>query len=947
MTETLVNPPVVEDEESTPSLLSKREQEWLDDLSGLKLASEETRKRIDNHKEGLALIEKSLNDDTIKAGMTYELEKIPSGAWEKFKDKIGALDTLKAIDPDGDPMKEIDAWHDLPGTKGMEPEEIDGVMQTFKEIIKVRDKLEKMPAYQMLDPKTGKTIPDDAKIAADLWQPMVRKGVIPENAVPDKYSEVQKTFKGASEAYDKRLQEYSKDLSDGQKILNALKPGFSVAEGLLKVASASASVAGNAIASAQGVDSAQKSVEARKAIAAKNALDLTLLCVTSTRQMAEKAVEAKDVHGVVDAFNAMLTGVLKATVGKDTALLISSIITCSSRTTKAIKLLAEGDVDGALQAVGDAVATGITQNNSDNKAMAQAIKAGIYGMGAVAKGVQTRDPREALSSALGAAKVLANTAATAIKADAKTRAEDAVKADDSLTEKERDAQLAYISKNVSTAPVGLDDLTGGIQSGVKLKSLDEMMSATIDKEKLAEEQAAFQETQQKAMLEFRNEPDPEFEELLVNGFTDTDSEIDGDADKELRDLERQANKIETLIAICKKDQMTYDLTKQILGGGTKFVASLLPAAGVIAVGTQLVFAILEAVKHSEQLAIWAESLEGAKKAKTVQADAIMNRFGLQKSQTIRADILVALKAIDLIGQVVKTAGGPAAPAGLATSAAAQAVEGVMDIALTIKTEVEMASAWSVYKKALKTPQDRKLARLALQKNPTLSKYAMAYGACIEKNPVAMNAMKMCGLSPRTMADPGTNVSKVVDYLETVYREDPKLLKAVTDPKKWHAGKPELSVLSWSTFYANATDPKSKDINPKVKAGDVSKISAAMTAYAKAHAPVERFFEDGWKADASDDPASLDAVRKAAQVLAAGLASYNPVDVDGDPHPEMADYVDDLNKLAEAIVSDVDECKDEINEVQAEAKAIAEMMSLASEDDEEFTPDMLKDIEDVI
>ncbi|NIZ59789.1 hypothetical protein DL239_02235 [Sedimentitalea sp. CY04] len=931
MTDTSVNPPELED--APEPVLSERQQEWLETLSGLKLASDLARERSDNHKEGLELIQSELDLDALKEGMSFEVEKVPSGAWENFKDKIGMLDTLKSVNPGGDPMKEIDSWHDLPGTKGMKPEEIQAVMMTFKEIIKVQGKLENMPAYQKLD-ENGETVVDDLKIREDLWMPLVREGVIPENVVPDRFSEVASTFSGASEAYDARLQEYSKDLTGPKKIMEILDVGVSVTSSLLKVGSAAATGVAGGIAAAQGVDSIQKSSEAREAIKVKNVLDLTLICVTSTHTIAKEVADAKDVHNIVDAFNAMLTGILKATVGSDTANLVNTIITCSSRGTRAAKHLAKGDVAAALDDIADAVAAGITQNNKDDKYMAQHIRGGIKALAAVAKGVQTKDPREAVAAAIGAAAVHANAVGSQIKSDAKDAATEKVKADSSLTEEERKAQLAYISTNTSTNPSGLDSVEKGLSTGITMKSLDEMVSAGFDKDAAEAQKKAYDEEQQQAMADFRNEPDPVFEELLVNGFTDTDADISGDEEKELRSLERQAAQIEKLIAICKKDQMTYDLTKQIVTGGAGFVASLLPAAGIVAVGTQLIFSIIEAVKHSEQLAIWAENMAGAKAAKSVQADAIMNRYGLQTTQTIKADIVVALKAVDLVGQIVKTAGGPAAPAGIAVSAAAQGAEGIMEIALTIKTEVEMANAWKVYKKALKTPQDRKLARQALQKNPTLSKYAMAYGACRERNPIAMNALKSCGLNARTMADPGTNISKVVTYLETVYREDPVLLRAVVVTEKWHPGKPELTVMSWGSFYIAATT--SKDIEVKVKAADVSKISAAMAVFEKDHSAKEAYFDDGWMPDEDDtDPEIVESTRKAAEALVAALGSYNPVGVDDQPHENMADVVDAFEQQAKDVVEACGDIKKEIAGALADAEELAKIMGLAPEDDDEF------------
>ena len=241
----------------------------------------------------------------------------------------------------------------------------------------------------------------------------------------------------------------------------------------------------------------------------------------------------------------------------------------------------------------------------------------------------------------------------------------------------------------------------------------------------------------------------------------------------------------------------------------------------------------------------------------------------------------------------------------------------MDVAKTIKTEVEMAKAWSVYKKALATPQDRKLAREAMRSNPTLSKYAMAYGACVEKNAVAIKAMKSCGLNEKTLANPSTNVDKVVTYLETLYAEDPVLMRAVTVPEKWHPGTPELTPVSWAQFVKAAQS--SKDAKPRLADADVSAVTAAFSGFFDVHEPLKTMLDAGWEADPETDPVVFEPIKPAATRLIAALGGFKPVDEEGRPHKDVMAYLDSMIAKVEAAVNEIPRVQGEI----LKAKELAE------------------------
>jgi len=86
---------------------------------------------------------------------------------------------------------------------------------------------------------------------------------------------------------------------------------------------------------------------------------------------------------------------------------------------------------------------------------------------------------------------------------------------------------------------------------------------------------------------------------------------------------------------------------------------------------------------------------------------------------------------------------------------------------------------------------------------------MAYGA-LNGDPIAREGMRRCGLNKQTLANPDTNVSKVVTFLEAKYPDDPTLLRAVPRKDKWYPGPIEMTSTSFMRFYSAATSDAAVD-----------------------------------------------------------------------------------------------------------------------------------------
>lgn len=933
-----------------------KQSDWVENIVGSAEASEGARSHAAARGKGADLVEQKLDTmrDEIRKGQSYEIEKLPKNMLQALGAKLGMVSKMSSIDGGGDPMKEVDSWHDLPGSKAMSADEVGKVMESMQKIIGIQEEMKAITddqgkhVYQP-DPTMAKieaahktemdrikglddpeeqakalaaereklaeakskheaALPDcERRLAEDLWQPLMREGIIPENAIPDKFSEVSRTFTAAAEAYNERLQDYSAELDTPQDIYNKLDPVLSVGESLLKSASAFA-----------GMSAAIDKDVAGQAKEVKKTLDLVKLCVSSVHTGAEKALSARDAYGVVDAMNQMLVAVLTAEIGKDTAKLIGNIITASARGVKMADHLRLGEFDKALEAVGDAVGAGMaTSGDSAVKDAGVYLKAGFQALAGTVRGIDSGSPKEVVKGAIAATRTIgekhAKEAAAALRTELQARNQE----DDSRSQKKRDLLDAQIGNPDKVTIKGLDKVEKAIGGKLDEKTIAEMIAANVDDKAIEALEEKAQKAQAEEMLDYAMRPDDEFEQMLANGF----SAPANDDEAELQDLEKKANDIQRLIAIQKKDQAAFDLAKNISSGGLTFLQSLLPAAGIAVVANQLLFSIMEAVKHARQLEIWKANLADAQSAKTVQVDAMLNRTGLESSQTTQANIHVGLQAIALIGKVLELAaatgvGGPVGAIGTAMATGAQGTEALMDAAVKVKTEIQMHQAWKIYKKALETPQDRKLVRESLRTNPTLSKYAIAYGACIDKNPIAQKAMARCGLNAQTLSDPNANVGAVVTYLETLYKEDPVLLRAVPVPKAWYPGTPALTVASFGAFQLAAI--KEVDLAKQ----DVSKIYSTLAVLEKVQEPAAEQMETSYTPQPQHRTAELDALATAAGDVMVAVSRYDPVDADGAAHDEMIEYRDALHAKAEILRTDAQDVIAAVLSERTEAADVA-------------------------
>lgn len=157
----------------------------------------------------------------------------------------------------------------------------------------------------------GQRLFSDADIRDEIFLPMVREGIIPESMVPDRFSEVAETFKGASDAYQDRLFQWSKENPNGDR-----NHALNFAADLCKKSAELALSNVELVAACGGPAEAVKVAEFAK------------LAVSFTADATVTVFEKRDADGLLDSFKAAVVKGIGTFGGDDSvATLVGGILT--------------------------------------------------------------------------------------------------------------------------------------------------------------------------------------------------------------------------------------------------------------------------------------------------------------------------------------------------------------------------------------------------------------------------------------------------------------------------------------------------------------------------------------------------------------------------------------------------------------------------------------------
>jgi len=872
--------------------VSEKQIEWLEEVTKVANAGEMFRasqQEVGDALDKNAAIVSSIKDE-LRESMDVSLKK--KGV---FGGKVNVIDTKTH-----DAMNELDIGESSMSEFNFSQKNLVdlGVIDaTVNKLMKASESLE---ADLKKKQKNGTKEPlytqeqINGIIMDEIWTPMVREEIIPDNFVPKRFSKTEKVFEESGKLYDKALEEYSEKLEGNEGFLEAI--------GLSKEMVSAAKTIGANLASSLG------SKEADLIIAGVGA------ALESGHDLAA-CVAKKDVRGVIDASVAMV-GSSIAAYDSDLGSMISGAYKGLTKSGDAGKLLAEGKVDLAVIAMADAYAASFAMLSNDmvkddtgtagtrtwaqlGGDIAHAMKGSVR-IGKMAKLVQ--EGRK--SGEIPWDKVSLEMAAL-IKDQGKYVAKHCIaietkgKAD--LTDEK--VEQYWIEKRGGADKDAVDSASDAFDSGVK--GIAELFS----KEEKEEIEKQMVEKMNATTADELDDSRKEFEAMLAHGFPVPNSEEEQDAQKRAMDM----RSIETLIKQIEKDRKILAMIENLSKAGD-IVEKLVPAMGGYAAARDLAINAYKAYERAKEVHQWRENLRDTRNAHNIYGEAFMNRLN-NAAVLLTRDISRAMADLArLIGYGAQHS--PIAPAGAIVAESAESAKALMEVAAKAHDMHRAAVGWKVYKSAIANPMNRKLKRSALQLNATLSKYAMVYGALVDKDPFAKNAMAKCGLDARVLSHPDTNSEKVMKFLTIRFNDDPVVMKAVPLPRDWREGiTVELTYESWTSLKLAAetnTDPAAKSMRSGVDGAlaTLEKVSVAFEKTEKPVAQAEKAVEDARTAGTPKPEDIIEAIDEHIKALeerekalgqlvkAVGntkgkLNGFTPIDVNGSDHTEFAEDVKTL------------------------------------------------------
>jgi hypothetical protein len=321
-----------------------------------------------------------------------------------------------------------------------------------------------------------------------------------------------------------------------------------------------------------------------------------------------------------------------------------------------------------------------------------------------------------------------------------------------------------------------------------------------------------------------------------------------------------------------------------IGGASTAVAAIARGLKATADVAKAVKSVIAAVDCVIALNKWLDSYGDAINSASPYASAIENFINSNRDLLCHNSVQALASLAQGIAGYASIAIPPMASAALAMDATASAA----NLVFQVYRQAALANAWKQTIKSLRNPQNRQLALVVRELNPTLAKYTIAYGAFIARDPIAVRAVGRIGLDRETLSNPNAKLADVKNWLEEVYKDDLTLVADTElDSGAVRVPTPALTVKAWSVAFMQWS--KERDGFTPLATPNPPAILANLER-------VETY-------RAITDPVPRQAVQprllKSLDELASAFASFIALDRGGEPMPDVDNVARAYARLARA------------------------------------------------
>lgn len=677
-------------------------------------------------------------------------------------------------------------------------------------------------------------------VASEVYHPLVRQLILPENFVPDGYSETAKMLEASNDYYLEELAAFEAadvDVESKKAVVGLLSMGT---KELAKGLGADPDVTDGAIDLLQGVSEASLDVYAEL----KNGQNRGVVASSFLSAMGDVAA------GAITSF---------APVEPEAAKALAKIAKLSIKTgaasVKAVAALNRDgapDIDGFLEAYVEMIV-----NTLDVGALA--------------------DEGDGVSTASG----IIGSVATRLVAAKKDKLVDSIRNHDvnALLNLSTSVLLAVgenvLSDDSNAALEGTDGELGRLRDAF---ANADVVAALVARGEDADRELAVVEAEE-AEVRLTAERERFHADLATLGQADYLSDSD-------------LHSIAQLVAKLERDRQIMESAFKVGGAGLAVASEFCGALG--AAGTLLRFleVLAAAVERAVHMRKWEASNRDALVGTSPYLTSIVNFVENQREQFAHHTIKAALVLLQA-GAQIASASGVAAPITTAIDKSAAALEKVEDLLYRFHREQDVKAAWKQTIKALRDPRDRRAGLIARKMNPTLAKYTLAYGAAEVGDPLARQAVARIGLTSEVLAHRDSKVEAVKDYFKALYPDDTDVVGRLPPGiLGWMRTVPpaalELSV--WAQTFEIAV--RQGDLSPARPTGierSLHRVGPLLDAFDEA---IDLQTLDVAEARAAE-------VQNALATLENALEGYAPRFVSGTPHVDMRTIADQFIEVVRA------------------------------------------------
>lgn len=296
------------------------------------------------------------------------------------------------------------------------------------------------------------------------------------------------------------------------------------------------------------------------------------------------------------------------------------------------------------------------------------------------------------------------------------------------------------------------------------------------------------------------EKEAEEEHKALKELIEEASEPDDPNDEEA--VKKSLKAVDILIKDIRASQVKIKMIETIATGGVKVLTSIFPVTGLAENLRKLTLDAIALAKKSREVDQWRKNVNLAEASNSVYFHAIKERYNEAAIQVSQKTLNTFFSIVGTASEIARLADATQVSTGMAMGM--NMGKALADFGYKTYGRTKIAYGWKKYVEARKDPANRKAARAAIAGNPTLAKCVLAYGIVEDRDPIARQVGRNCGLTPEVLASNTDVCSAVVKYFETLYSDDPVVLRRVPRVENWHPCTPDLSLKSWLLLKKAAT-----------------------------------------------------------------------------------------------------------------------------------------------